>query len=79
MTIAIVVPRVGEAVAEVSLVNWLKHEGDDVRKGEPLFEVDTDKAIVEVEAFADGVLAKILVPEGSAVRGGIPGAGCRCA
>jgi pyruvate dehydrogenase E2 component (dihydrolipoamide acetyltransferase) len=65
MMIEIVVPQVGEAVAEVRLIEWLKEEGDPVRKGEPLFEVDTDKAVVTVEAFADGTLAQILVPAGS--------------
>jgi pyruvate dehydrogenase E2 component (dihydrolipoamide acetyltransferase) len=65
--IEIVVPQVGEAVAEVTLVEWLKGPGDEVRKGEPLFAVDTDKAVVEVEAFAAGTLAQILVPAGSTV------------
>jgi pyruvate dehydrogenase E2 component (dihydrolipoamide acetyltransferase) len=65
--VEIVVPQVGEAAAEVTLVAWLKEEGDRVGKGEPLFEVDTDKAIVTVEAFADGTLAQILVRAGSAV------------
>jgi pyruvate dehydrogenase E2 component (dihydrolipoamide acetyltransferase) len=65
--IEIVIPQVGEAVAEVTLIEWLKSEGDQVRKGEPLFEVDTDKTVVTVEAFADGLLAQILVPAGSGV------------
>jgi pyruvate dehydrogenase E2 component (dihydrolipoamide acetyltransferase) len=67
MSIDIVIPQVGEAVAEVTLVRWLKNEGDIIKIGEPIFEVDTDKAIVEVEAFAEGTLLKILVPEGSPV------------
>lgn len=67
MTIDIVVPQVGEAVAEVILVQWFKEEGDTVQQGEPLFEVDTDKVTVEIEAFADGILSKILVPAGGAV------------
>jgi pyruvate dehydrogenase E2 component (dihydrolipoamide acetyltransferase) len=65
--VEIVVPQVGEAVSEVVLVEWLKEEGSRVGKGEPLFEIDTDKAVVTVEAFADGTLAQILVPAGSAV------------
>lgn len=65
--IEIVVPQVGEAVAEVTLARWLKSEGDYVRPGDVLFEVDTDKAIVEVEAFAEGTLVEILVPDGSPV------------
>lgn len=67
MKIEIVIPQLGEAVAEVRLAEWLKNEGDQIRKGEPLFEVDTDKAVVEVEAFADGTLVEILVPAGSPV------------
>ena len=67
MPIEIVIPQVGEAVSEVMLVAWLKKEGERVKKGEVLFEVDTDKAIVEVEAFTDGVLTQILVPDNSAV------------
>ena len=66
MSIEVVVPQVGEAVSQVTLVRWLKQEGDYVQQGEPLFEVDTDKAVLEVEAFADGTL-KILMPEGSPV------------
>ena len=67
MPVEIVVPQVGEAVAEITLLRWCKREGDPVRRGEALFEVDTDKAVVEVEAFCDGVVSKILVPAGSAV------------
>jgi pyruvate dehydrogenase E2 component (dihydrolipoamide acetyltransferase) len=64
----IVVPQVGEAVAEVVLLEWLKKPGDKVVKGEVVFRLDTDKAVVEVEAFADGVLAEVLVPAGSPVQ-----------
>ncbi len=63
----IVVPQVGEAVSEVLLVQWFKQEGDAVQKGEPLFEVDTDKVTMDVEAFSDGVLEQILMPDGSEV------------
>ena len=65
--IEIVVPQIGETTAEVTLIEWLKEEGDPVLKGDPLFEVDTDKTVVTVEAFADGVLAQILMPPGSQV------------
>jgi pyruvate dehydrogenase E2 component (dihydrolipoamide acetyltransferase) len=50
-------------------VRWLKAEGDEVAKGEPLFELDTDKVTQEVEADAAGVLLKIVVPEGEAEVG----------
>jgi pyruvate dehydrogenase E2 component (dihydrolipoamide acetyltransferase) len=65
--IEIVVPQVGEATSEVTLVRWLKSEGDAVEKDEPLFEVDTDKYVVEIQAFESGVLTEILVPAGSPV------------
>ena len=66
-SLEIVVPQVGEAVSQVILLEWFKKEGDTIAKGEPLFEVDTDKAVVEVEAFADGTLIQILVPDNSPV------------
>jgi pyruvate/2-oxoglutarate dehydrogenase complex dihydrolipoamide acyltransferase (E2) component len=63
----IVVPQVGEAVSEVTLVRWFKSVGDRVKAGEPLFEVDTDKSLVEVEAVEDGVLSEIRVVGGTPV------------
>ena len=65
--IEIVVPQLGEAVSEVTLVQWFKKEGDWVEKDEVLFEVDTDKTVVEVEAFAEGTLVEILSANGSKV------------
>src|SRR3712207_1247739 len=47
-----------------TIVRWLKSEGDQVEKGEPLYELDTEKVTQEVEADASGVLLKILVQEG---------------
>src|SRR5712691_13359595 len=47
-----------------TIVKWLKSEGEAVEKGEPLYELDTDKVTQEVEAEASGVLLKIAVPEG---------------
>lgn len=67
MSVDVVVPQIGEAVAELTLVQWLKQPGDLVKRGDVLFEIDSDKAIVEVEAFADGVLGAVLFPDGSAV------------
>src|SRR5512146_3225413 len=49
---------------EGRLVKWLKNEGDQVKSGDPLAEVETDKAIMELVARGDGVLRKRLVPEG---------------
>src|SRR4026209_840627 len=47
-----------------TIVKWLKSEGERVEKGEPLYELDTDKVTQEVEADASGVLLRIAVPEG---------------
>ena len=57
-------PRLGQGMESGTIVRWLKTEGDAVAKGEPLYELDTDKVTQEVEAEADGVLLKIVVGEG---------------
>ena len=57
-------PRLGQGMESGTVVKWLKAEGDAVEKGEPLYELDTDKVTQEVEAEASGVLLKIVVPEG---------------
>ena len=48
----------------VTIARWLKRAGDPVRRGEPIAEVETDKATVELEAAADGVLVEIVVADG---------------
>ncbi|HXR11248.1 MAG TPA: dihydrolipoamide acetyltransferase family protein [Gaiellaceae bacterium] len=57
-------PRLGQGMESGTIVRWLKSEGEAVAKGEPLYELDTDKVTQEVEAEASGVLLKIAVPEG---------------
>ncbi len=57
-------PKMGDTMEEGKILRWIKHEGDPVNKGESLAEVETDKVNIEIEAFASGVLRKILVPEG---------------
>jgi pyruvate dehydrogenase E2 component (dihydrolipoamide acetyltransferase) len=57
-------PKMGDTMEEGKILRWIKHEGDAVKKGESLAEVETDKVNIEIEAFASGVLRKILVPEG---------------
>ena len=59
-------PRLGQGMESGTIVKWLKAEGDQVEKGEPLYELDTDKVTQEVEAEASGVLLKIAVTEGEA-------------
>lgn len=54
-------PKMGQSVEEAPIVQWLKNEGDSVQEGEPLFTIQTDKAEVECEAPASGVLRKILL------------------
>jgi pyruvate dehydrogenase E2 component (dihydrolipoamide acetyltransferase) len=58
------VPRLGQGMESATVVRWLKAEGDEVAKGEALYEVDTEKVTQEVEAEAEGVLLKIVVQEG---------------
>src|ERR671936_2047116 len=57
-------PRLGQGMESGTIVKWLKSEGDQVEKGEPLYELDTDKVTQEVESDFSGVLLKIAVPEG---------------
>ena len=57
-------PRLGQGMEAGTIVKWLKAEGDKVEKGEPLYELDTDKVTQEVEAEASGVLLRIAVVEG---------------
>ena len=65
-------PNVGEGVTEGTIVRWLKREGDSVVRDEPVVEIETDKAVVEVPAPFDGRLAKILVAEDETVDIGEP-------
>jgi pyruvate dehydrogenase E2 component (dihydrolipoyllysine-residue acetyltransferase) len=64
MATNVILPRLGQGMETGTIVKWLKAEGDAVEKGEPLFEVDTDKATQEVEAEASGVLLQISVSSG---------------
>ena len=64
MATEIKLPRLGQGMESGTIVKWLKSEGDAVEKGEPLYELDTDKVTQEVEADASGVLLKISVAEG---------------
>jgi pyruvate dehydrogenase E2 component (dihydrolipoyllysine-residue acetyltransferase) len=64
MATEIKLPRLGQGMESGTIVKWLKSEGDKVEKGEPLYELDTDKVTQEVEADASGVLLKIAVSEG---------------
>src|SRR5213592_4757388 len=67
MAISVVMPALEMAQETGKIVSWLKKEGDAIRKGELLLEVETDKAVVEIEATADGVLAGVKSHEGDVV------------
>ena len=64
MATEVKLPRLGQGMESGTIVKWLKSEGEPVEKGEPLYELDTDKVTQEVEAEASGVLLKIAIPEG---------------
>jgi pyruvate dehydrogenase E2 component (dihydrolipoamide acetyltransferase) len=65
--IDVVMPQMGESIAEGTLSRWLKKVGDTVKRDEPIFEISTDKVDAEIPAAANGVLAEILVNEGQTV------------
>src|SRR5436190_23776177 len=64
MATEIKLPRLGQGMESGTIVKWLKSEGERVEKGEPLYELDTDKVTQEVEADFSGVLLQIAVNEG---------------
>ena len=67
MITRVVLPPLSETMIDGLIVRWYKREGDAVEEGEPLYDVDTDKATVEVSAPAAGILRRILVPAGDTV------------
>jgi pyruvate dehydrogenase E2 component (dihydrolipoamide acetyltransferase) len=70
MSNQVTLPRLGQGMESGTIVRWLKSEGDKVEKGEPLYELDTEKVTQEVEADAGGVLLKILAQEGQEIQVG---------
>lgn len=70
MSSQIVVPPLGESVAEATVAKWYRKVGESVRKDETLVELETDKVTLEVNALASGVLKEIKMPEGSSVKVG---------
>src|SRR5437867_8320929 len=60
----IVMPRLSDTMQEGTIARWLKREGDAIKTGEPLMEVETDKATMELNSYHDGTLAKILLDDG---------------
>ncbi len=70
MSSQVTLPRLGQGMESGTIVRWLKAEGDSVEKGEPLYELDTEKVTQEVEAEASGTLLKILAGEGEEIEVG---------
>src|SRR5215210_222742 len=66
MPINILMPALSPTMEKGNLAKWLKKEGDTIKSGDVIAEIETDKATMEVEAVDEGVLAKIVVPEGTA-------------
>src|SRR5882724_1809480 len=65
MPVNILMPALSPTMEKGNLAKWLKKEGDAVKAGDVIAEIETDKATMEYESIDDGVLAKIVVPEGS--------------
>src|SRR5271165_3318800 len=65
MATEVLMPALSPTMTEGKIARWLKSEGDAVRSGDVLAEIETDKATMEVEAVDEGVLAKIVIPEGT--------------
>src|SRR5947209_10572174 len=65
-------PKMGDAMEEGTVLRWLKSEGDQIQEEEPIAEIQTEKATIEVPSFEAGKLTRILVPEGQTVPVGTP-------
>ena len=70
MAVEITMPQLSDTMHEGTILNWLKKEGDAIRRGDALAEVATDKADLEIEAFHEGTLLKIFAPIGTTVKVG---------
>src|SRR5690349_4833440 len=67
MATAIKMPQLGITMTEAKVVSWLKQVGEPVKKGDPVASIETDKINADVEATGDGVLRRIVAPEGTTV------------
>src|SRR6185503_6418501 len=72
MAETVIMPKLGFDMQEGTFVNWVKKVGDEVKSGDVIAEIETDKATVEVEAYVNGVLKKTLVSPGDIVAVGAP-------
>src|SRR6476661_5024317 len=67
MATDVTMPRLSDSMEEGTILNWIVEVGGEVKRGEPLVEIETDKANMTYEADTDGVLIEIVVPEGDTV------------
>src|SRR5690242_2256896 len=67
MPVEIVMPRLSDTMTEGTIARWLKQPGDQVKKGEALAEIETDKALMQYESFEEGTLGEIKVGDGQTV------------
>src|SRR5579862_318697 len=67
MVKAVIMPKLGQSEETVKIVKWRKKLGEHIAKGDILFEIETDKAVLEVESFYEGTLLKIVAGEGVTV------------
>src|SRR3989475_3038977 len=70
MASRVIMPKLTDSMEEGVVVKWRKAEGERVESGDVLAEIETDKAVMDLEAFASGTLLKVLVPEGTTVPSG---------
>jgi len=70
MASRVVMPKLSDTMEEGRILRWLRNEGDRVETGQPLAEVETDKATVEMEAYTTGVVRKLIAPDGATVKVG---------
>ena len=68
MPVDVIMPQMGESVVEGTILKWLVHEGDRVEKEQPIVEISTDKIDTEVPSPVNGIIKKILYPEGQTLR-----------
>src|SRR4030095_16903655 len=67
MSIPVIVPQIGQSIAEATIIKWLKKQGERVEKGESLVEIGTDKINTEIPAPETGIVQEILAQEGETV------------
>jgi pyruvate/2-oxoglutarate dehydrogenase complex dihydrolipoamide acyltransferase (E2) component len=68
MAVAVVFPKLDEAMKSGKIVRWLKQEGDQVKKGEIILELESEKTAFELDAEASGILSQVTAKEGDEVR-----------